>query len=54
MNHLFQECKTGAFSEYGEIEQTISPQVLDKMSTWILNSKIQSLEFNWDFIYLLD
>jgi len=36
MNHLFQECKTGAFSEYGEIEQTISPKVLDKMSSWIL------------------
>lgn len=36
MNHLFQECKTGAFSEYGEIEQTISPKVLDKMSAWIL------------------
>ncbi|SHG57974.1 hypothetical protein SAMN05444372_107144 [Flavobacterium micromati] len=36
LNHLFQECKTGAFAEYGEIEQTISPRVLDKMSTWIL------------------
>ncbi|NRS87893.1 alpha-beta hydrolase superfamily lysophospholipase [Flavobacterium sp. 7E] len=36
MNHLFQECKTGAFSEYSEIEQTISPKVLDKMSAWIL------------------
>lgn len=36
MNHLFQESKTGAFSEYGEIEQTISPKVLDKMSNWIL------------------
>jgi dipeptidyl aminopeptidase/acylaminoacyl peptidase len=35
MNHLFQECKTGAFSEYGEIEQTISPKVLAKMSSWI-------------------
>lgn len=37
MNHLFQECKTGALAEYGEIEQTISPQVLDKMSSWILS-----------------
>ena len=36
MNHLFQECKTGAFSEYEQIEQTISPKVLDKMSNWIL------------------
>lgn len=39
MNHLFQECKTGAFSEYAEIEQTISPKVLDKMSAWILKRK---------------
>ncbi|MCL9806003.1 alpha/beta hydrolase [Flavobacterium amniphilum] len=36
LNHLFQECKTGAFSEYAEIEQTIAPKVLDKMSNWIL------------------
>lgn len=35
MNHLFQECTTGAMSEYVEIEQTISPKVLDKMSSWI-------------------
>lgn len=35
-NHLFQECKTGAFSEYAETEQTISPKVLNKMSDWIL------------------
>ncbi|MBC5840505.1 alpha/beta hydrolase [Flavobacterium sp. F-380] len=36
MNHLFQECKTGAFTEYEQIKQTVSPQVLDKMSSWIL------------------
>ena len=36
LNHLFQECKTGAFAEYSEIEQTISPKALEKMSTWIL------------------
>ena len=35
MNHFFQECTTGAMSEYAEIEQTISPKVLDKMSSWI-------------------
>lgn len=35
MNHLFQECKTGSFAEYADIEQTISPKVLDKMSSWI-------------------
>jgi uncharacterized protein len=36
LNHLFQECTTGAPSEYGEIQQTISPQVLNEMSNWIL------------------
>jgi uncharacterized protein len=39
MNHLFQESKTGAFAEYAEIEQTISPKVLDKMSAWVLKRK---------------
>jgi hypothetical protein len=36
LNHLFQECKTGLPTEYGAIEQTISPQVLDDISGWIL------------------
>jgi len=35
LNHLFQECKTGLPAEYGEIEQTISPQVLTDISSWI-------------------
>ncbi|WP_300978632.1 alpha/beta hydrolase [Flavobacterium sp.] len=39
MNHLFQECTTGAINEYAEIEQTISPKVLDKMSSWIIAIK---------------
>lgn len=36
LNHLFQEAKMGAVEEYAQIEQTIAPQVLDKMSSWIL------------------
>jgi len=36
LNHLFQECKTGYPGEYGQIEQTISPQVLNEISAWIL------------------
>ena len=36
LNHLFQEAKTGSVEEYAQIEQTIAPQVLDKMSSWIL------------------
>lgn len=40
LNHLFQECKTGSPSEYGEIEQTFSPVVLHDMLKWInLNLK---------------
>jgi len=36
LNHLFQECKTGAPSEYAAIEQTFSPAALEEMSGWIL------------------
>ncbi len=39
LNHLFQEAKTGAFTEYAEIEQTISPTALDQMTGWILKLK---------------
>jgi uncharacterized protein len=37
LNHLFQETKTGSPEEYGAIEQTIAPQVLEDMARWILN-----------------
>ncbi|MDP2454406.1 MULTISPECIES: S9 family peptidase [unclassified Kaistella] len=36
LNHLFQTAKTGNPSEYGQIEETFSPKVLDKISSWIL------------------
>ncbi|MGD0342297.1 MAG: CocE/NonD family hydrolase [Bacteroidales bacterium] len=36
LNHLFQHCKTGLPSEYGNIEETFSPEVLKIMSDWIL------------------
>ena len=35
LNHLFQECKTGSFSEYAEIEQTIAPITLEEILNWI-------------------
>ena len=35
-NHLFQTCKTGAVTEYREIEETISPKVLKIIADWIL------------------
>lgn len=36
LNHLFQEAKTGGVDEYAQLEQTIAPAVLEKMSSWIL------------------
>jgi pimeloyl-ACP methyl ester carboxylesterase len=35
LNHLFQTCKTGAVSEYGAIEETIAPAVLESIARWI-------------------
>jgi len=35
LNHLFQECETGAISEYAKIEQTASPIMLETMTSWI-------------------
>jgi hypothetical protein len=39
LNHLFQTSKTGAVSEYSEIEETFSPTALNLMSDWILKLK---------------
>ena len=36
LNHLFQEAITGSPTEYGRIEQTLSPTALDAVSEWIL------------------
>jgi pimeloyl-ACP methyl ester carboxylesterase len=36
LNHLFQTAKTGSVSEYGAIEETIAPKVLDLVTDWIL------------------
>lgn len=35
LNHLFQECTTGLPTEYINIEQTISPIVLEDIATWL-------------------
>jgi hypothetical protein len=35
LNHLFQHCTTGLPNEYGQIEETISPEVLSDISSWI-------------------
>ena len=36
LNHLFQNAKTGLPGEYGTIEETISPSVLQTIGDWIL------------------
>jgi len=36
LNHLFQTATTGAPAEYAQIEETMSPAVLNEISTWIL------------------
>ncbi|MBI9094302.1 MAG: alpha/beta fold hydrolase [Sphaerochaeta sp.] len=37
LNHLFQPASTGAPNEYASIEITIDPQVLEDISSWIVN-----------------
>jgi len=37
LNHLFQTAKTGAISEYADIEETMSPGAMEKIASWILN-----------------
>lgn len=35
LNHLFQHCHTGAITEYNQIEETISPELLKDMAEWV-------------------
>jgi fermentation-respiration switch protein FrsA (DUF1100 family) len=35
LNHLFQTAKTGSPTEYAQIEETMSPVALEKVTTWI-------------------
>jgi dienelactone hydrolase len=36
LNHLFQNCTTGLPKEYGEIEQTFAPEVLENINSWLM------------------
>lgn len=38
LNHFFQTCESGSVLEYGKIEETIAPVVLDTLSDWILEA----------------
>jgi uncharacterized protein len=35
LNHLFQRSETGSPSEYGVIQETFSPEALNKITTWL-------------------
>lgn len=37
LNHLLQTAETGSISEYGKIEETMSPQAMEVISNWILD-----------------
>lgn len=39
LNHLMQHCQTGDVSEYGTIRETIAPEVLDTVATFISSQK---------------
>jgi len=42
LNHAFQHAKTGAMSEYVEIEETFAPEALETISSWIAKRVIAS------------
>ena len=46
LNHLFQPSETGLPSEYGKIEQTIAPQVLETIGDWILKNTAHQAKKN--------
>ena len=35
LNHLFQHCTTGSLVEYQQIEETLAPEVIDKILEWM-------------------
>ena len=35
LNHLFQHCATGLSTEYAQIEETVSPEVMQDIADWI-------------------
>lgn len=41
LNHLFQTSETGSPAEYGRIEETISPTVLELVGDWIVKRTAQ-------------
>jgi pimeloyl-ACP methyl ester carboxylesterase len=42
LNHLFQTAKTGSPGEYAQIDETIAPSALEKISGWILKLDLRA------------
>lgn len=42
LNHFLQTAQTGKLSEYGKIEETISPVALELIADWILSGRMKS------------
>ncbi|MBX7082036.1 MAG: alpha/beta fold hydrolase [Nannocystaceae bacterium] len=40
LNHLFQHASSGLVGEYGTIEETMAPEVLDAIATWIASDGV--------------
>lgn len=38
LNHLFQHCRQCTITEYGQLEETISPEVLKDVTNWIVET----------------
>ena len=39
LNHLFQRCKSCTIGEYGELEETFSPELLNLLENWLKGSR---------------
>jgi uncharacterized protein len=46
LNHLFQTSQTGLLSEYGQLEETMCPEVLKTVSDWILSRTVQKSRYS--------
>jgi fermentation-respiration switch protein FrsA (DUF1100 family) len=42
LNHLFQHCETGLLEEYSDIDETISPEVLELIVGFVKDTHIST------------
>lgn len=40
LNYLFQTCEKGTLAEYGQLEETISPEVLKDIMEWVKKQQV--------------